>query len=242
MAMEIDIEDSVAEKEQHTLELTEDALVGVDTVCIGYSGGKDSDLARYFIRKFRKDAISVFCNTTVDAKETIQHCRSMPDVVEIKPDVNFWWCADKYGLPKTKGHGNSYRGNACCYYLKEKPMKLWIRENKPDLLVDGLTLAESHQRAMALSRDGHFHYVKTWNVAKLHPIYRWTPKEVLYYLRKNNIPYNPKYDTGSKRIGCITCTAFKGWDSVMQREYPKLFNKINKIYLAEQGQKNLTEF
>ena len=209
---------------------------------MGICSGKDSDLARHFIRKFRKDAISVYCNTTVEARESLDHAKTLPDVVMIKPDVNFWWCVDKYGLPMIKGKSNTHRTNACCYYLKEKPMKLWIREHKPDILIDGLTLAESHQRAMALSRDGHFHYVKTWNVAKLHPIYRWTPKEVLHYLRKNNIPYNPKYDNGSKRIGCITCTAFKNWECVMQREYPKLFDKIMKIHQEESNQKNLNMF
>ena len=225
-----------------TMDIIEDAFDGVEKIAIGYSSGKDSDLILHFCQKVRKDCIPVYCNTTVEARESLDHARQLPDLVEIKPDVNFWWCVDKYGLPEIKGKSNTHRTNACCYYLKEKPMKIWMKEHKPDILVDGLTLAESHQRAMALTRDGHFHYVKTWNVAKLHPIYKWKPKEVLYYLRKNNIPYNPKYDCGSKRIGCITCTAFKNWDLVMMNEYPKMYKKICGIMEKKQMQQSLKMF
>ncbi len=235
-------EQIIEEKAQQSLEIIEKVVDGVEKICMGYSSGKDSDLVKHFLLKIRPDAIPVYCNTTVEAKESLVHARKIPTLVEIHPDVNFWWCVDKYGLPKIKGQSKLYRGNACCYFLKEKPMKLWIRENNPDILFDGLTLAESHQRAMALSRDGVFHYVKTWGVAKCHPIYRWKPDEVLCYLRKNNIPYNPKYDTGSNRIRCTTCTAFKNWDCVMIREYPKLYKMIIAIMQQNEGQKNLNEY
>ena len=37
------------------------------------------------------------------------------------------------------------------------------------------------------------------------PIIDWTDEDVWEFIRDRNIPYNPLYDEGFKRIGCIGC-------------------------------------
>lgn len=37
------------------------------------------------------------------------------------------------------------------------------------------------------------------------PIYDWTDNDVWDYLKGNNYPYNPMYDMGYHRVGCIGC-------------------------------------
>lgn len=220
---------SFMDRETESLELIEATLDGVETVAVGFSGGKDSTAILDLVRRVRPKAIPVFCNTGVEARETLHYCNTISQLVEVHPaqGVNFWNVCEKNGYPCIKGHGTN-RVNACCDELKDKPMKKWIKDNKPDLLVDGLTMAESHQRAMFLSSYGPFHYVQTWNVAKLHPIAPWKPYEVYEYIWSRKLPYNEKYNKGSARVGCITCTAFIGWEKVMLREYPTLYKVMAK--------------
>jgi phosphoadenosine phosphosulfate reductase len=39
----------------------------------------------------------------------------------------------------------------------------------------------------------------------LNPIIEWSNDEVWEYIRENRLPYNPLYDKGHKRVGCIGC-------------------------------------
>jgi phosphoadenosine phosphosulfate reductase len=39
----------------------------------------------------------------------------------------------------------------------------------------------------------------------VNPIYEWSDKEVWDYLRAGGYPYNPMYDMGYHRVGCIGC-------------------------------------
>lgn len=39
----------------------------------------------------------------------------------------------------------------------------------------------------------------------VYPIYRWGDNDVWNYIRDNKLPYNPLYDKGFYRIGCIGC-------------------------------------
>ncbi|MEN6396509.1 MAG: phosphoadenylyl-sulfate reductase [Methanoregula sp.] len=43
-------------------------------------------------------------------------------------------------------------------------------------------------------------------IVKINPIADWTGDQVLAYLRKNDVPYNPLLDLGFVSIGCAACT------------------------------------
>ncbi len=47
---------------------------------------------------------------------------------------------------------------------------------------------------------------ETNQIIKFHPILHWKTAEVLDYLRKNGVPYNPLHDKGFISIGCQPCT------------------------------------
>ena len=52
--------------------------------------------------------------------------------------------------------------------------------------------------------------VVEWNerhqLAKIHPLARWTRSEIWNYIVKNDLPYNRLYDDGYTSIGCWPCT------------------------------------
>jgi phosphoadenosine phosphosulfate reductase len=41
---------------------------------------------------------------------------------------------------------------------------------------------------------------------KINPLLHWTYEDVLQYIKKNNVPYNPLHDKGFISIGCAPCT------------------------------------
>ena len=45
----------------------------------------------------------------------------------------------------------------------------------------------------------------TYNKLALNPIINWTDEEVWEYIRKYELKYNPLYDMGYKRVGCVGC-------------------------------------
>lgn len=57
----------------------------------------------------------------------------------------------------------------------------------------------------------------------VNPIYEWTDSDIWEYIRENNIKYNPLYDRGYKRVGCIGCpmTTYKEKNREFT-EYPKI--------------------
>ena len=43
------------------------------------------------------------------------------------------------------------------------------------------------------------------NKLMINPIIEWTDAEVWEYINRYKLPYNPLYDMGYKRVGCIGC-------------------------------------
>ena len=210
-------------------EIIENVLNKTKNPVVAFSGGKDSSVILELVRKVNPDVPAMFCNTGVEAKETLEYCKTIENLTEVRPEnISFWDCVCKYGYPDFKGKKGHHDGNKCCVHLKEKPAKKYCKENKTDLIFLGLTMSESHNRAMLLTSRGHTQYVKTWGLWKCYPIWNWTEKDVWNYIQIEGIPYNAGYDTGWKRCGCMPCTAHKNWQQRLGKENPKLLKFILK--------------
>lgn len=89
---------------------------------------------------------------------------------------------------------------SCCYIRKVEPLKRALAGNS--IWVTGLRAEHSTER--------HDLPLLEWddanNIIKFHPILHWKTGEVLDYIRKFNIPYNPLHDRGFVSIGCAPCT------------------------------------
>lgn len=225
------------EKETSAEHIISEALKKCKKPIIAFSGGKDSTVVLHLVRRIAPQTIALFNNTGVENKETVKFTRSLPNMDETTYyKKNFWQCVDEYGLPQVKAKAKSH-GNRCCYYLKEKPALDYYREHNNDLTFTGLTMAESRNRMMFFKRCGPLYYMKSWQMWKCHPIWDWTEDEVWDYIKSNNIPYNPIYDNGAVRCGCVPCTAYISWKRRLAKENPKML----KLVLKLQGQSQLKE-
>lgn len=194
------------------ISLIESALSTSKNPVINFSGGKDSLVVLDLVRKITL-VKALFCNTGNEYIETVPYSLSFPDVIELKPEKSFWQCVKEYGLPENKRTGKRH-GSACCFWLKEKPLKKYFTENNVDLAFIGLTSDESRQRMMTLKRMGAYYYHKSDKNFKCHPIHDWSSQDVWNYIGLNKLKYNPIYDMGIPRCGCRFCTAYLTWKEI----------------------------
>lgn len=211
-------------------------------VCI--SGGKDSSVITELAIKSGLDVVFRHSLTTVDAPETIYFIRSEMNRLrkfgyktQIKiPQMSMWKLIEhKKGFPPLRTM------RYCCHYFKERPV--FTEDGKKAFIVTGVRWAESVQRkkrdvfeaiasnpenAVRISANDNDLGRKLFENCRLrgericNPIIDWTDDDVWDFIKSNKLPYNPLYDQGFKRIGCIGCPMASKKERDMQFErWPK---------------------
>lgn len=226
------------EKLEHTEKLIQDSLEKYKNPCIACSFGKDSTLVLYLVRQYKEDVHVLFNNTGVEYPETLQFRDFLVkewdlNFHETKPTKTFWQCVEEYGLPNLKwARGVKRKEPKCCYYLKEKPSKIWYKEHNTGAIFTGLSYDESYGRRWLFIWYGD-HYTpkgdaRSGKITKIHPLAFWSVKEVWKFIKKNNIPVSDIYEE-LDRCGCMPCTAFIGWEKKLARMNPSLYRHLQRI-------------
>jgi len=203
-----------------------------ERVYVSWSGGKDSTLVLWLVMEQHPKVKAVFVNTGVEFPETVRFVRDFAsrfgvNLVELRPKATFWEVVERYGFPRfrwRKADGRS-KNPACCRYLKERPVKEWIRKEGILAEFSGVTAVESKNRMITAMKYGFCHHVKDWGICKIKPILFFTEEDVWELHDKFGIPRNPAYEF-TDRLGCVTCTGFQGWERRMMTRYPKLYNLV----------------
>lgn len=205
-----------------------------DNIAVAFSGGKDSEVVLYLCLQQKPDISVIFHDSGVEHPETLEIIKRLEkdwglNLIITRPETTFWKIAEQYGLPYGTIRGNS-KGKKirCCYHLKEKPMLRAIRTNKWQGYFAGITASESSTRMFNARDKGICFHHKHWGICKIYPILWWTEDEVWEFIKENNLPYNQVYDKGAKRTGCMTCTAYKDWESQMSVYNPKLYKMLKE--------------
>jgi len=88
----------------------------------------------------------------------------------------------------------------CCFFRKVKPLNRALKGAK--VWITGLRAEQSSNR--------HDMPMIEWSeekqLYKFNPLINWTFDEMIDYINKNNVPYNPLHDKGFVSIGCAPCT------------------------------------
>lgn len=215
-----------------------DALQHYHNNAVACSWGKDSIVLVHLVRDFCPNIKIVYHNTGVEYPQNLAYRDRMlkewniSNYEETKPLMSFWECAKIYGMPQTRKQSfQRKKGDKdtpmCCKMLKEKPAKIWCKENKIELEFVGLQAAESMSRRLSFLREGECFYNKTLKVQICRPLMIWTDQDVWEYHKLFNIPINPLYKL-MPRNGCMPCTGFKNWEKVMAKANPKLYQFVSK--------------
>ena len=149
--------------------------------------------------------------------------------------ITMWRLIEKYGFP-------SRQMRFCCKELKESAGKnafciLGIRWAESASRKNNRYLYEQKGKKIITNNDNEATRRITENCMKknkymLNPIIEWTDDEVWEYIKEYNLPYNPLYDYGFKRVGCIGCPLRSNKEEL--ENFPKwaaLYKKAAKKYL-----------
>ena len=192
-----------------------------DGYCLADSGGKDSGVIKRIAEKSGVKYEIVHNHTGLDHPETVYFVRrekARYEAMGIKytvsmPGMSPWALMRKKGMPPTR------LARYCCAYLKE-------RGGVGKCVITGVRWSESSARAnnrgvmevntgkkgagITLMNDNdksrkEFETCPIKGNRIVNPIIDWQDTDVWEYTGKENIPYNPLYDRGYKRVGCVGC-------------------------------------
>ena len=232
------------EKVHYSKSMIKKAILDYDRkVAVACSFGKDSTVMVHLCYQF-SDIPVVFCNTGVEYKETLDFRDVLVEkwnlnYVELHPETTYFKVVRKSGYPQirmssysAKKRKKSIGTPKCCYYLKEKPMKLWVNSNHFKAYFVGLQADESYQRKWTIIKYGD-NYVtsKVFNqpIHKFLPLAYWSEKEIWRYIKENKLPMNKAYERyGISRVGCVPCTGHIGWEKTLQKVNVKMYAKIKR--------------
>jgi phosphoadenosine phosphosulfate reductase len=231
---------------------------------VAFSGGKSSLVVLHMAWLRKPDIKAVFNNTGVEIPGTVEYVRRLArewgfELIEtepVKPDPSspepaFWQCWRLFGPPAMRGSpsARASRGRKnkqhpeCCLYLKELPALKAYRENFIDAVIRGIQAGESRMRAFTVGENGQRHWNRKYLIFTYDPIALWSEEQVWEYIRRYGLPYNPAYDRGFKRTGCLPCTAHKDWPRKLAKTYPKMRDfLLAKLGHDEKGNRVLLQW
>ena len=220
------------------------AFEPTDGYYVAYSGGKDSEVILDLVKKSGCKFDAHYNVTSVDAPETVYFiCNEHPEVIwEFPKDkdgkvITMWSLIPQRKLPPTQ------LVRYCCQELKEGG-------GMSRVVVTGVRWAESVKRkknrglvnigntkkdnlVLNLDNDDAKRMVEQcYRTQKtlVNPIIDWTDADVWEYIKTNNLKYNPLYDKGYKRVGCVGCPM-----SSKQAQELEMYPQIKKLYLRAFG-------
>lgn len=205
-------------------------------VCVGFSGGKDSQVVLDLVRRSGIQYKAYF-NHAFESQTTLQFIRKYyPDVIWRREQKAGWiqniWQNHNCLLPTTE---KAY----CCVDYKHNPKQV------DACSIVGVRRAESAKRAnrkvfetkskttqkqnKALFRE-YFTENCTGSgspsIIQLKPIVDWSDENVWQYIHTYNLPINPEYQQ-TNRVGCLICPkANISRNAPALLKYPKLIDCI----------------
>lgn len=189
-------------------------------LAVAFSGGKDSLVMLHLALNENPDIPVVYNNTTVEFPETLQYVKKLRK--EWRFDLRVTKCEVPFLKAVRRKGWATHEDRWCCKPYKDSPARKFLLENGIDAEITGTTRTESiYRRSLKAFKWPK----KEPQMIRVHPIYDWNYWEVWRYIRENNLPYNPLYNKGYRRIGCWCCP-INGWTHYrrLKKTHPKLYS------------------
>ncbi|MEG1309839.1 MAG: phosphoadenosine phosphosulfate reductase family protein [Bacilli bacterium] len=194
------------------------------------SGGKDSDLSKLILDKSIKELkidfkydIDMF-NSSNETAETYLYAQNIIGLSKKQihsPQKGWykWLEEDKnYFIP-------SVMVRNCCSTYKEGKLNKLLDRKKNYVLIVGTRSQESSKRSHhdwylndAVKKAG-----KTINVPenwiRFLPIVKWSDVEVWLYIMREKLKFNPLYEMGYNRVGCLICPYASDYADFLTKKY-----------------------
>lgn len=195
-------------------------------LAVAFSGGKDSLVILHLALHAISPKIPIlFSSTTVEFPETIRYVQNLAE----EWNLNLHVVAPKKSLftaVKERGWA-THENRWCCRPYKETPAFQFITEEKIPAEITGTHRTESiYRRSLTPIKMPK----KEPFLIRVNPIYDWNQWEVWRYIKSKELPYNPLYDKGYRRIGCWCCP-LNGWTHYrrLKKTHPRLYDFLENF-------------
>ncbi len=88
----------------------------------------------------------------------------------------------------------------CCGVRKVEPLNRALQGTQ--VWITGLRAEQNDHRKSVQMVE----WLEDKKMYKINPLLHWTYEEMIDFIKKNNVPYNPLHDKGFISIGCAPCT------------------------------------
>jgi phosphoadenosine phosphosulfate reductase len=187
---------------------------------VSFSGGKDSAVVAHLVARAvggTKNVSLFFADTTLEHPETNDYVKQFAEYYGLQLTIerarsNFFDMCDQLEPP-------SRIMRWCCTVFKANPLNAYLRERERILGFDGIRRAESNRRRDYERVSGN---KKALRQLVFRPILDWSSLAVWLYIFAYEIPYNPAYEKGYARVGCVICPFSTDFNDFLTRKnYPE---------------------
>lgn len=230
---------------------------------VAISGGKDSSVIQQLCIMSEVKCEFVHNHTTADHPKTVKFIRNEKRRIQELghkfnisypknskgEHISMWSEIPKMGLPTRIMRW-------CCKLFKEHG-----GDNR--VVITGVRWAESTRRKnrgmyetfskskdtrIILNNDNDMRRRLTENCIKrgkliVNPIIDWSDSDIWDFIKKYNLPYNPLYDMGWKRVGCVGCPMKSNYRELEENpRFKKMYFEAGKKYLEnriKKGKENM---
>jgi phosphoadenosine phosphosulfate reductase len=188
---------------------------------VAFSGGKDSAVTALLVQQALGTVPLLFGDTTIEFPETYEYAQRFAiangfDLFVEKPDADFLELCDELDPP-------SRVMRWCCTVCKSRPInKFYNRFATKILSFDGIRRMESSRRA---EYPRVVHVQKFSRQVSARPIVSWSSFTVWLYIFQHHVDYNPLYEYGYSRVGCMYCPSNTPYnDYLTKTNFPELYD------------------
>lgn len=211
---------------------------------IGISGGKDSSaLLLWAIHDSglpREQLRVTFCDTGNEDILTYNHLALLAETVIAPAGIpggleHLIPAMDFFELALKKHRFPSRKAQFCTHNLKLEPTRAWIARHAAEaeiVVLNGKRSAESEERRRNMRGQPIRGFSDFWGCDEWAPLADWKLEAVFEIHHRHNVPLNPLYALGARRVGCFPCVNCGKTEIRMVAKYRP--EKIEHIARAEQ--------
>ncbi|MHA1376917.1 MAG: phosphoadenosine phosphosulfate reductase domain-containing protein [Candidatus Helarchaeota archaeon] len=200
---------------------------------VSFSGGKDSICILKLVLDSGIDFKVFYIDTGIEFEETLNYVNKIIDefslkksFIAVKSNIDFFKEIENSEIPAKDNRW-------CNNFLKLNPIKNMIQENFPKGLITfvGSRKYESFSRYRESMKGKIVKNKLIQQQINVNLIINWTALHVWLFIFSNKLRYNPLYEMGYERIGCMYCPANKLADlEILKEIHPEKFeNWINLL-------------
>ena len=163
------------------------------------SGGKDSTVTNFLVKKCIDNPQVIFNNTSLDCADTYLYIKKEKNLTIINTNEGFYQWRNRINFIPTRF------SRACCGIFKEGAMIDYLDKDKKCLFFMGMRNQESANRSSYGDEWKNLKWgSREWDA--ILPVRKWSELQIWLYILQNNIDVNSKYKKGYTRVGCaIAC-------------------------------------